>query len=143
MEKLRTLCDWSRHFDLYLATPPQKKYATRSTSSNLVPHFDEPKKFYHRKLKGQIQSLVARPITPATSVPAIHDPPPMAMPWLTDMFKPLDVTDIQGAPHALPQKFNDWFPIFLGAMLSLQKTIQALFLLPFKTMMQMNMRMWT
>lgn len=38
----------------------------------------------------------------------------MATPWLTDTFKPLDTSVIQGAPHALPQKFNDWLPKFFG-----------------------------
>lgn len=39
----------------------------------------------------------------------------MDTPWLTDTFRPLDTTEIQGAPHALPQKFNDWLPKFSGS----------------------------
>ena len=39
----------------------------------------------------------------------------MATPWLTDTFKPLNTYGIQGASHALPQKFNDWLPKFSGS----------------------------
>ena len=67
-------------------------YATRSTSIELVPHFDNPKKFYHRNLKGQIQSLVARPVTPTKRLPIA--PPLMDIPWSTDTFKPLDTFGI-------------------------------------------------
>lgn len=31
--------------DLHLATPPRRRYSTRATFSDLVPRYDEPKKF--------------------------------------------------------------------------------------------------
>ena len=77
-----------------------------------MPHIDNPEKFYHRKLKLQFQSTLAQPLTPPRRVLVTPNPPPMATPWLNDTFKPLDTTEIKGAPHALPQNFNDWLPKF-------------------------------
>lgn len=38
----------------------------------------------------------------------------MATPWMSDTYKPLDVSSTQGAPHALPQKFIEWLTKFAG-----------------------------
>jgi hypothetical protein len=49
---------------------------------------------------------------------------PMAQqPWVTNAFKPLDMSTIQGYPHAMPQKFDKWLPKFLVIMSSLLKNI--------------------
>ena len=31
---------------------------------------------------------------------------------MTNTYKPFNVIGIQGTPHIMPQKFNDWFPKF-------------------------------
>ena len=36
----------------------------------------------------------------------------MATPCMDDTYKPLDIIRIQGDPHNMPQKFNDWIPKF-------------------------------
>jgi hypothetical protein len=35
-------------------------------------------------------------------------------PWVTNAFNPLDMFGIQGYPHAMPDKFDKWFPKFPG-----------------------------
>jgi hypothetical protein len=35
-------------------------------------------------------------------------------PWVTNAFKPLDMSRIPGYPHAMPQKFDKWLPKFSG-----------------------------
>ena len=102
------------HFDSHLST---KKYPTRSTSSNLVPHFDEPEKTYHRRLKEKLVSHTPHASSSLYTPPCIRNlfpspPPPMATPWMSDTYKPLDVSVIQGAHHSLPQKFIEWLPKF-------------------------------
>jgi hypothetical protein len=35
-------------------------------------------------------------------------------PWVKNVYKPLNMTSINGFPHALPDKYNKWLPKFTG-----------------------------
>jgi len=39
----------------------------------------------------------------------------MAAPWVDENYKPLDFTNIVGAPHDIPERAIDKLPIFQGS----------------------------
>jgi hypothetical protein len=38
----------------------------------------------------------------------------MDLPWVKDLYKPLNMFNIQGYPNTMPKKINKWLPKFLG-----------------------------
>jgi hypothetical protein len=65
----------------------------------------KPSKVYQRR--PALKSLVAKTLFQNT-LPLV----PMALPWEMDLYKPLNMDNIQGYPKKMPIEVNKWLPNF-------------------------------
>ena len=110
-----------------MATPLKKnsKYTTRSTSQGVIYSFPEPEKVYRRRLshlapRRLLESLGEEALTDiqflfqTNNQPTVNNPTNNPNATMSTFLSPLNFAVIQGAPHDVPEKAIDKFPIFLG-----------------------------
>jgi hypothetical protein len=89
-----------------LATPQSSR--VESINQNPNRRFSNPPKTYKRKLPHN------SPVVKSLSDGMIPLSPMAQKPWVSNVFKPLDMSAITGYPRNMPQKFEKWLPKFFG-----------------------------
>jgi hypothetical protein len=102
-----------------LATPQEENssrgYSTRRYNQTLYKSFSDPKKAYRQRRKEVSQASSSNnPINPTPSIVHTRIVNMGDKPWVTNVYKPLNMTGIRGFPHAMPDKYNKWLPKFSG-----------------------------
>jgi hypothetical protein len=91
-------------FETHLATPPSKN---PFFPKPFPPGRFKPSKVYQRRppLKPPIAKTLFHKSLPLA---------PMACPWARDLYKPLNMDNIQGYPNQMPTNVNKWLPKLPG-----------------------------
>jgi hypothetical protein len=110
-----------------VATPLKKyfKYTTRSTSQGVTYSFPELEKVYRRRLNrlaprrlldslGEEALIDIQYLLQTNNKPTVNNPTNNPNATISTFLSPLNFAVIQGAPHDVPEKAIDKFPIFLG-----------------------------
>jgi hypothetical protein len=102
-----------------LASPQEEnssgEYSTRSSNQTLHCSFLDPERAYRRRTKENSQASSSKNLeNPTPSIGHTRIVTMATQPWVTNVYRPLDMSRIQGFSHNMPNKYNEWLPKFSG-----------------------------
>jgi hypothetical protein len=109
----------------HLETPEEegtsRRYSTRSSSQSLFPRYSNPEKVYRRRIRKASQSSLKKSLEILQGIKGLflhssnQQKPRVGMAsWKSNLYKDLEISAIQGAPHDMLEKYSKWLPKFSG-----------------------------